>query len=176
MQETLTTIQNDSSMVLIAGIALVVLLAIVLVVVVSSMRVKGYKDRFQNLLIEIKEKSTYINSLEKEAEVSSVEQAKNKKELLLFDETKQTLVKSKDKHKALQKEFDGTKKESNKVKTTLKSLKIKHETLIKSHENLEEKLEISLEENNKLKANNARLLSKLEKEVAKALEEHGKKE
>jgi len=174
MQETLTTIENDSTMMLIAGIAIVVLLAIVLVVVVSSMRVKGYKDRFQNLLIEAKEKSKYITSLEKEAEASSVEHAKNKKELMLFDKTKETLKKSKSDYKVLEKRFNSNQKELDKARGTLKALEKKHEILGTSHEGLQKEQDAALDENNKLRTNNARLLMKLEKEVAKALQEQGK--
>jgi hypothetical protein len=44
MQETMAAIQNDSTLMMIGGIAIAVLLAIVLVVVVSAMRVKVYKE------------------------------------------------------------------------------------------------------------------------------------
>ena len=46
MQELLLKIQNDSTLMLMAGLALVVLLVIVLVVIVSAMKVKIYKDKF----------------------------------------------------------------------------------------------------------------------------------
>ena len=175
MQETFANIQNDSTMMLIAGIAIVVLLAIVLVVVVSAMRIRAYKDRFQNLLIEIKEKSEYIKTLEKEAEASSVEHANNKKELSLFDETKKILKKEKSNYKALDIVFKSNQKELDKAKGTLGATQKKLDALITAHEGLKEELETSLDENSKLRANNARLLMKLEKEVAQALKEQGNK-
>jgi len=175
MQETFANIQNDSTMMLIAGIAIVVLLAIVLVVVVSAMRIRAYKDRFQNLLIEIKEKSEYIKTLEKEAEASSKEHANNKKELSLFDETKKRLKKEKSNYKALDIAFKSNQKELDKARGTLGATKIKLEALIREHDDLKEEQETSLEENSKLRANNGRLLIKLEKEVAKVLQDQGKK-
>jgi len=175
MQETLINIQNDSTMMLIAGIAIVVLLAIVLVVVVSAMRVKAYKDRFQNLLIEIKEKSEYIKTLEKELEASKVEHANNKKELKLFEETKEILKKEKSNYKSLDIVFKSNQKELDKARVTLGATKIKLETLIREHDDLKEELKTSLEANSKLRANNGRLLIKLEKEVAKVLQDQGKK-
>ena len=42
MQELLLKIQNDSTLMLMAGLALVVLLVILLVIVVSAMKVKKY--------------------------------------------------------------------------------------------------------------------------------------
>ncbi len=175
MQESLINIQSDSTMMLMAGIAIVVLLAIVLVVVISSMRIRGYKESYQNLLIELKEKSEYIKTLEKEAEASNVEHAKNKKELSLFDETKQKLNKINIDHKALKASFNENKNELDKSIGTLNALKKEHKILMDVHESLKEELNTSLEENSKIRTVNARLLTKLENEVAKALREQGKK-
>ncbi|MCF6245331.1 MAG: hypothetical protein L3J43_09875 [Sulfurovum sp.] len=175
MQEALATIQNDSTMMLIAGMAIAVLLAIVLVVVISSMRVKSYKDRFQNLLLELKEKSDYIETLEKEAKASRAEDTKNKKELASFDETKAALKKAKAESKVIDTAYEDNKKKLEKTKSTLSALEKKHDRLEEAHTTLKAALETSLEENSKLRTSNARLLMKLEKEVAQALQEHGKK-
>jgi len=174
MQETLATIQNDSTMMLIAGIAIVVMLVIVLVVVVTSMRVKSYKDRFQNLLIEKKEKSQYITKIEKELDVIRVKNTKQKTELSSFDETKTTLNKANEAYKTLEIKFDHTKKELEKITDKYEALKLKQEGLTQAHDEMEAKLAYALEESNKQRTSNARLLMKLEKEVAKALDNQGK--
>jgi len=66
MQELLSEIQNNPTLMFISVIALVVLLIIALVVVVSSMRVKTYKDRFINVREDNNDKAERISSLEKE--------------------------------------------------------------------------------------------------------------
>ncbi len=175
MPQTLANIQDDSTLMLIAGIAIVVLLVIVLVVVVSAMRIRAYKVRFHHLLIETKEKNSYIKILEKEAADFRQQVEKNKKELALFDETKRKLGQEQSEYKALDKVYKEHKKELDKATGTLHALEKKYEVLTEAHETLQEKLKSLLEENSKLRTSNARLLTKLEKEVAKALREQGKK-
>jgi len=72
IQTTLDVIQSDPVLMLIASIALVVLLAIVLVVVVSAMRVKVYRDRFKNLLVDNKEQKEHISKIEKELQTYKI--------------------------------------------------------------------------------------------------------
>jgi len=88
MQDLLLEIQNNSTLMLIAGIALVVLLVIALVVVVSSMRVKTYKDRFINVREDHNETVEQISSLEKELQEYKTKNANNVQELQQFSETK----------------------------------------------------------------------------------------
>ena len=64
MNELIEKIQNDPTLMLIAGSAVVVLLVIVLITLVSAMRVKTYKDRWWNTDVDNKEKADYIFSLE----------------------------------------------------------------------------------------------------------------
>ena len=91
MQELLLKIQNDSTLMLMAGLALVILLVIVLVVVVSAMKVKIYKDRFWNTQIDNKEKTEYISALEHELQAYKIKNASNEQELQQFAETKDAL-------------------------------------------------------------------------------------
>ena len=65
MDELVTKIGSDSTLMFVGAMALVVLLFIVLVVVVSSMRVKTYKDRFINIQIDNQEKEKLIAELQK---------------------------------------------------------------------------------------------------------------
>ena len=91
MQELLVKIQNDSTLMLMAGLALVVLLVILLVIVVSAMKVKIYKDRFWNTDVDNKEKTEQIAALELELEAYKLKNASNEQELQQFSETKETL-------------------------------------------------------------------------------------
>ena len=85
MQALLMKIQNDSTLMLMVGLALVVLLVIVLVVVVSAMKVKIYKDRFWNTKVDNKEKAEYISALEKELQAYKIKNENKKKEMKQFE-------------------------------------------------------------------------------------------
>lgn len=164
MQETLDAIANDSTLMLIVGIAIAVLLAIVLVIVVSAMRVKIHKDRFWNTQIDNKEKAEYISKLEAELQEYKIKDAKNQQELAHFDETKETLKTANESYLLLQENFNSNEKELSQLKAKLEALEQMHETLQSDHKVLKERFENTVEENTKLKTNNARLLMKLENE------------
>jgi len=168
VQETISVIQNDSTLMFIGGIAIAVLLVIVLVVVVSSLRVKSYKNRFENLLVENKEKLEYITKVEKEIHELKIKETKNRLELVQFDETKNTLHKANEVHTNLKNSFDKNQKELSQIKIKLETAESKYIVLNKEHEDLQERFEVSNDENIKHRVNNGRLLTKLEKlEIAK---------
>jgi len=164
MQETITAIQNDSTLMLIGGVALAVLLAIVLVVVVSSMRVKIYKDRFKNLLFENKEKAEYIVNTEKELQTYKIKDAKNQQELSQFDETKKSLATATEVHMSLQNTFNENEKELSQIKAKLEVTTGMYEALTNEHEAFKVRFDVVNEENIKYRTTNARLLTKLENE------------
>ena len=164
MQKTLAAIQNDSTLMMIGGIAIAVLLAIVLVVVVSAMRVKVYKDRFKNLLFENKEKAEHITKIEKELQEYKIKDAKNQQELAQFDETKTTLKTANASYLDLQSSFNENEKELSQIKAKLEAKEGMHTALVSEHETLKERFDAILEENTKYRTNNARLLMKLESE------------
>ena len=164
MQEILAAIQNDSTLMLVGGISLVVLLVIVLVVVVSAMRVKIYKDRFNGVLFENTEKSEHITKIEKELQEFKIKDAKNQQELAQFDETKKTLKRANESYLDLQNNFNESEKSLSQTKAKLEVTEGMYQTLKKEHENLQERFESTQEENMKYRTNNARLLMKLEGE------------
>ena len=164
MKDLIALIENDSTMMLIAGVALAVLLVIVLVIVVSYMRVKVYKDRFRTLLFENKEKSEHITKIEKELQTYKIKDAKNQQELSQFDETKKTLNSANDAYSSLQNKFNENEKELSQVKAQLEAKEGMYEELVKEHENFKERYDVALEENTKYRTTNARLLMKLENE------------
>ena len=164
MQETLATIQNDSTLMLVGGVAIAVLLAIVLVVVVSAMRVKIYKDRFWNMQIDNKEKAEHITKIEKELEEYKLKDAKNEQELAHFSETKTTLKTANETYLLLQGNFNENEKELSQIKAKLEAKEEMYETLTEEHKTLQERFDTTQEENMKYRTNNARLLMKLENE------------
>ena len=91
MDDLLCKINNDSTFMVIAAISVVILIFVLLTVVISSMRIKGYKDRFLNGQIDIQEKDALIENLKSELESIKIRNAKNEQELQLFSQTKEKL-------------------------------------------------------------------------------------
>ena len=165
MQDLLLEIQNNSTLMLIAGIALVVLLVIALVVVVSAMRVKTYKDRFVNVREDNNEKAERISSLEKELQEYKIKNAGNEQELQQFSETKDVLHKTQESLSSTQKEFTDLEKAQSQLTTKFENIQAMYDNLLEEHKTLQERTEKLQEENSKLRINNARLLMKVETEV-----------
>jgi DNA recombination protein RmuC len=164
MNELITKIQGDSTLMLMAIIAVVVLLVIVLTVVVSAMRVKTYKDRFWNIQIDNKEKAEYLTVVERELQAYKIKDAKNQQELAQFMETRVTLQTTQENLTALQKNFNELEKELSQTKAKLESAVSIYDNLVQEHKNIKEKYDDILEINSKYRTNNARLLMKLESE------------
>jgi len=162
MQDLLSKIQNDPTLMFTSVIALVVLLIIALVVVVSSMRVKIYKDRFINVREDNNDKSERISSLEKELQEYKIKNASNEQELQQFSETKDVLNSTKESLSITQKEFTELEKEQNQLSTKLENIQVMYDNLLDEHKTLQERTEHLQEDNSKLRINNARLLMKVE--------------
>ena len=165
MQELLSEIQNDPTLIFISVIALVVLLVIVLVVVVSSMRVKTYKDIFINVREDNNDKAERISSLEKELQEYKLKNASNEQELEQFSETKNVLNSTKESLSTTRKDFTELEKEQSQLTTKFENLQAMYDHLLDEHKTLQERTEQLQEENSKLRINNARLLMKLETEA-----------
>jgi DNA recombination protein RmuC len=164
MNELITKIQGDSTLMLMAIIAVVVLLVIVLTVVVSAMRVKTYKDRFWNVQVDNKEKAEYIVKIERELQEYKIKDAKNQQELAQFSETKTTLKATEENFKTLQKSANELEKVLSQTQAKLESAEGIYENLMQEHTTLKERFDAIMEENAKYRVNNARLLMKLESE------------
>jgi DNA recombination protein RmuC len=137
---------------------------IVLVVVVSAMKVKIYKDRFWNTKVDNKEKAEYISALEHELQAYKIKNASNEQALQQFAETKETLRSTHETLLALQEKYNGLEKELSQTKAQLESAQGVYATLLKEHNTLKDRQDAILEENSKYRTNNARLLMKLESE------------
>jgi len=164
MQDILLKLHNDSTFMLITGLALVVLLVILLVIVVSAMKVKIYKDKFWNTKVDNTEKTEYIEALEHELEAYKLKNASNEQELQQFAETKATLKSTNEALTNLQSKHSEVEKELTQTKSKLESEQLNHVALQNEHNKLKERHENVVEENNRYRTNNARLLMKLESE------------
>jgi len=164
MQEFVDKLQNDSMLMFIGSIAVAILLVIVLVIVVSAMRVRIYKNRFRNLLVENQEKLEYITKIEKELQKFKIKDKNNKQELAEFDETKKRLQNSNETYLTLQNHFTNNEKELAEEKAKLKATEDILEALKKEYETAKVRFNVAIEENNKYRTTNARLLIKLENE------------
>ena len=164
MNELITKIQGDSTLMLMAIIAVVVLLVIVLVLVVSAMRVKTYKNRWWNVQVDNKEKAAYITTIERELQTYKIKNASNTQELSQFTDTKERLKTAQEEFNTLQKNFNEREKELSQLKAKFESAEGMYETLLNTHKELQERNENLLEDNSRYRVNNARLLMKLESE------------
>lgn len=174
MNDLLCKIGNDSSYMLAAAIALVVLLFIVLMVVITSMRVKSYKDRFINTQIDNQEKEAQIIALQQELQELKIKEAQNAQELQLFSETKEKLSLTEENLTALQRSTNELEKLQGQTQSKFEHIQEKHESLLEEHKLLQERFESLQEDNSKLHINNARLLMKLETEARLAMQSNMK--
>ncbi len=164
MQDAVLKMQNDSTLMLMAGMALAVLLVIVLVVVVSAMKVKTYKDRFWDTQADNKEKAEYISALEEELQAYKIKNASNEQSLKQFAETKEILKNTNETFLILQGKYNELEKELSQINAKFESLQGIYKSLMDEHLALRERYDAILEENSKFRTNNARLLMKLESE------------
>lgn len=164
MQDAVLKMQNDSTLMLMAGMALAVLLVIVLVVVVSAMKVKTYKDRFWDTQVDNKEKAEYISALEEELQAYKIKNASNEQSLKQFAETKEILKNTNETFLILQGKYNELEKELSQINAKFESLQGIYKSLMDEHLALRERYDAILEENSKFRTNNARLLMKLESE------------
>ncbi len=165
MDELVTKIGSDSTLMFISAITVVILLFIVLVVVISSMRVKSYKDRFVNLQIDNQEKEKLISELQKELQVFKIKNAQNEQELQQFSQTKEKLLDIEAALTGFQKEHSELEKLQSQTQAKFENIENMYENLLTEHKNLQERFEQLTEENSKLRINNARLLMKVETEA-----------
>lgn len=170
MNDLICKVNSDSTYMVIVAIAIVILLFVVLMVVISSMRIKGYKDRFINSEIDNQEKEALIVSLQKELQDLKIKNAQNEQELQQFAQTKEKLSDTESKLEQLQISGNALEKLQSETRTELDHTLNTLAKLTEEHRALAEKFEVLQEDNNKLHINNARLLTKLESEARFASE------
>jgi len=164
MSELIARVQSDPVLMISAAIGIVILLFVVLVVVVASMRVKTYKDRYVDVKIDNEAKETRIAALKEELKALEIKNAQNEQELQQFDDTKKRLAQTEETLEKTQKELSSLQKLQGQTQTQLEQLQQQHDALNDAHSALNSRMESLNEENSKLRVNNARLLMKLETE------------
>jgi hypothetical protein len=162
MQELIATIQNDSTLMLIVGVGIAIFLVIFLVLLVSAMRIKVYKDNYRRIHAENIAIAEQRATLEKELKVYKITDQKNKKEL---QKAAQTIVRLEEDTKgyiALQSTHAKTVKRLKETENKLEASYAKYKDLELQQADLQERHDGLMGENSKYRSNNARLLSKLE--------------
>ncbi|SFV52523.1 DNA recombination protein RmuC [hydrothermal vent metagenome] len=171
LNEILKYIEKDSILTLLAMIAIVVVLVILLILVVSSMRIKIYKDRWWNIQIDNQKKSEYIKDLEQELQSFQIKGANQNEEVLYFAKTRETLKKSMDEFILLQKDFSQLNKEFTYMESELHNTQNMKDKVQEDYQRLLIRFDTTVEENMKHRTNNTRLLTKLESESKKGIHE-----
>ncbi|MDQ7084981.1 MAG: hypothetical protein Q9M36_08620 [Sulfurovum sp.] len=168
IQELLQKIEDDSMLMLLSIISVVVILVILLIFVVSTMRVRIYKDRWWNVKVENQHKTTYITTLEQALQSYKIKDARNIQELSHYEENKKTLQKNRENFATLQEDYYQLSNTLSVVKVQLANETQVYQTLQKGHQTLLVRFDSTVEENMTHRTNNARLVSKLEAEERKA--------
>ncbi|SFV57851.1 DNA recombination protein RmuC [hydrothermal vent metagenome] len=164
MQEIFQTVQNDSTLMLIAGIAAVVLLIIVLVVVVFSTKAKTLSDRLAESQALDKVKNSKIETLEKALQETKISNAAQFQELQHFAQVKKELADKIELIGTLQSANGILEKELSQTQTKLENLENIYANISEEYKTLQEHFTHLQEDNHKYQVNNARLLMKLETE------------
>ncbi len=168
MQELALKMQNDFNWTFMGGLALAILLFIVLVVVVSAMRVKTYKDRFLDVASDNTDKTETIAALESERKALKSKNAHNEQTLKEFAHTKEVLKTTNDTLLALQENYAKREEELAQTLARLETLQTMHQSLTQEHIAFKEQYDALQEDINRLRTNNARLLMKLQSEERQA--------
>jgi len=164
MEEFFQSVQHDSTLMFIAGIAAVVLLVIVLVVVVFTTKAKTLSDRLAESYELDRVKSIKMEALEKELQSVKITNASHEQELQHFAQVRQELAAKTELVATLQERNGALEKELSQTQIKLENLEGLHNSLQSEYKVLQERFERLQEENNKFQVNNARLLMKLESE------------
>lgn len=164
MGEWIAKLSSDPTWMFIGAMALVVLLFIVLVVVVSSMRVKSYKERFVNVQIDNEAKAKEISELQRELQALKIQNAKQSQELQQFAQIREDLLSTQTELEALRKRYHELEKLQSQTDAKLEHTEALYAKLQEEHRTFQERFDTISEENSKLRINNARLLMKLETE------------
>jgi septal ring factor EnvC (AmiA/AmiB activator) len=165
MNELIEKFSSDSTWMFVGAMAMAVLLFVVLVVVVSSMRVKGYKDRFVNVQIDNHEKSEEIAALQHELQGLKSQHARQSEALKEFAQTRENLQSTRKELGALRAAYQKLENLENQTRTKLENTEEMLAILQQEHHALKERFDLLTEENSKLRVNNARLLMKLDNEA-----------
>jgi predicted MPP superfamily phosphohydrolase len=162
IKEIVAQIQNDSTLMLIVGVSTAVFLVIFLVIVISAMRIKVYKDSYRRIKTENSELAEELSSIEKELKVYKITDNKNKKEIAEDAKTIKRLEKDTKEYPALQ--ISAAKVDSVlfQTKEELDVSYVKYASLQLELANLQSRHKKLTDENTKCRSNNSRLLMKLE--------------
>jgi len=162
MNELIAQIQNDSTLMLIVGVSIAMFLVIFLVVVISAMRIKIYKDSYRSIKAKNIDIEEELSRLEKELKVYKITDAKNKKELMEARKIIQRLENDLNDYPALQKSANHTNITLKNTQSELEVSYSKYELLEAQLADLKQLHSTLTEEQVKCRTNNARLLVKLE--------------
>jgi len=168
VQGLILKMQDDFNWTFMAGLALAILLFIVLVVVVSAMRVKTYRDRFLDISLDNTDKTETILTLEEELEALKVTNDHNEQTLKEFAKTKEILKATQETLLGLQENFVLLEKEFSQTQNQLSTLQNTHEDATKEQLILRGQYDTLQEDTNRLRINNSRLLMKLQSEERQA--------
>lgn len=164
IEELIETIREDSTLMLIVGVGASLFLVVFLVLLVSAMRIKFYKNKYRRIDAENISISEIRTRLEQELKAYKITDKKNKNELAFFQSRIDALEIESREYASLKKSTYETEKILHQTQEKLDVSYAKNEALKEELTLLQEKHDKIMGENTKNRANNARLLRKLEQD------------
>jgi chromosome segregation ATPase len=176
MNEVVEKLNSEPLLMLSSAIGIVLVLFVVLIVVIANMRIRTYKNRFVNTRMDNEAKEKMILELQKKVQTLQSLNERKSHELEQFDTVKLRLQETELAFKETQDTLAKIDKLQGQTQTKLENSEQIYTVLKEEYESLKERLEVLLEENNKLRVSNARLLIKLDTEerFASQLQQRGK--
>ena len=159
---TIENISSDTTTLFLTGIIAAVALIVALVILVSTMKVKSYKDKYVDVNDIKNEQASYIEDIEHKLHSLEVENASDKQELSQFAETKETLTRVNEKLSLLHNKFNEQSNELSSTKSNLSSTKESLEELRGEYLALKELNGKLNDDTRRLQSNNSSLLMKVE--------------
>lgn len=161
MQEVISRIQDADILLFIGAIAVVVFLIVVLVIIISFLRIKVYKDSYKNFLLEKTVNLKNIARLEQELEIAELQIARDLVSLKSFSDTRAKLKAVSEANARLELSYTESKNTLTETSSALEVYENKYTILSNASTKLKEEVTKLSEENVKCRANNSRLLMKL---------------
>lgn len=162
MSELLSKIDSDYIFMIMASVSIVILIFVLLMIVISSMRIKVYKNRFINTQIDNQDKDETIEKQQKKLEEIKIVNSKNEQELKEFKKTQKLLTETNTQLEKLHTSTNALHNLQSETKIQLDYKTNLLESLTVKHQILSEKFDTLKDESSKLKINNTRLLVKLQ--------------
>jgi len=162
MEPFLTLLEQESTVVFAGAMVLVVLLCVMLVVVVSILRVKSYKNRFLHAQLDQKAQEKALVTLEESFDALYAQYRLDQEALKAYGRLQEKMQTKEQELLALKERLYSVEIENQSYKEDNNRGEIRYKEALEKIALLEERVAYLTEENTRLQVNNKRLFQKIE--------------